>query len=174
MSTRPSAGPVPDSPLRVALARAALLFGFWIILMPSAKPGDLAVGAFTAAAATWLSLRLLPPAAGGLRFGPLLALLPRFLWQSVLAGFDVARRVFDPRLPLRTGLVKCPLGFPPGLTRNTFATITSLLPGTLPLGDDEDGVLVYHCLDIGQPVAEQLGAEAQALERVLVLGKGRA
>ena len=157
MTAQPSVMPAArlDSPRRAALARGAAFFALWIVLMQSAKPGDVAIGAFATIAATWVSLRLLPPMAGCLHFGALLALMPHFLWESVRAGIDVARRAFAPSLPLRPGFVNCPLGFPPGLARNTFATITSLLPGSVP-ADEESGVLVYHCLDTAQPVVEQL------------------
>jgi multicomponent Na+:H+ antiporter subunit E len=169
---RPAAIPAArlPAPRRVALARAIAFGSLWLVLMPSTKPADLAFGAFAAFAATWLSLRLLPPAAGCLRFGALVALLPHFLRESVRAGIDVARRAFSPSLPLAPGFVSCPLGFPPGLARNTFATITSLLPGSVP-ADEADGVLVYHCLDLTQPVVEQLWQEERLLARALVAGR---
>jgi len=47
-----------------------------------------------------------------------------------------------------------------------FAALTSLLPGTVPTGE-ENGQLVYHCLDVGQPVIAQLAAEEEALSRAL-------
>ena len=159
--------------LRAGLARGAAFFVLWLVLMPSAKPYDLAAGAIATIAATWASLRLLPPEAGHVRIGVLLVLLPHFLWQSVLAGIDVARRAFDPRMPMRPGLVDCPLNFPPGLARNTFATITSLLPGSVPCGDKQ-GVLVYHCLDITQPAIEQLREEERLFVRALIAGKEHA
>ena len=46
-------------------------------------------------------------------------------------------------------------GFPRGHARNLFATITSLMPGTLPCGEGER-TIEYHCLDVGQPVAAQM------------------
>jgi multicomponent Na+:H+ antiporter subunit E len=159
-----------DSPRTAGLARGAAFFLLWMVLMQSAKPADLAVGVFAMTAATWASMRLLPPVTGCLNFGALLALLPHFIRESVLAGIDVARRVFDPRLPLRTGFVTCPLGFPPGLARNTFATITSLLPGAVPCGE-ENGELVYHCLDTGQSVVEQLWKEERLFSRAIVAGR---
>ena len=102
----------PKSTLSTVLPRGVAFFVLWMVLMQSTKPADLAVGAFATLGATWLSLHLLAPAAGHLRFGSLFALLPHFIWESVLAGIDVARRAFDPRLPLRTGFVNCPLDFP--------------------------------------------------------------
>ena len=90
----------------------------------------------------------------------------RFLCQSVVAGADVARRALDPRMPLQPGFLAYPVSFPPGIARNAFATLTSLLPGTVPAGD-ENGQLVYHCLDVDQPVASQLAAEEAALTRAI-------
>jgi multicomponent Na+:H+ antiporter subunit E len=153
-----------------ALARFLALFALWLVLIRSVAPADLAVGALTAAVATWTSLRLLPPAAGRLKLAALAARLPRFLWQSVLAGIDVARRALAPRLPLATGLVTYRTGLPRGQARNTFASITSLLPGTVPLADEEAGI-VYHCLDTAQPVAEQLATEERPYAKALEPGR---
>jgi multicomponent Na+:H+ antiporter subunit E len=153
-----------------ALSRFVGLLALWIVLIRSAQPADLVVGALTAAVATWTSLRLLPPAAGRLKFAALAARLPRFLWQSVLAGIDVARRALHPRLPLATGFVTYRTGLPRGQARNTFATVTSLLPGTVPLADEETGI-VYHCLDTTQPVADQLAADERAYGKALEPGR---
>ncbi len=156
-----------------ALWRGTAFFLLWLALMQSGKPADLAIGAFASAGATWVSLRLMAPAAGGLHVGQLLALLPHFLWESVLAGIDVAGRAFNPRLPLCPGFVNCPLAFPPGFARNTFATITSLLPGSVP-ADETESVLVYHCLDTTAPVVEQLWKEERLLAKALVAGRRHA
>ena len=147
--------------LRASLVRAAGFLAFWLILF-GVSPADLPVGALAAAAATWASLRLLPPGSWRLRPVALARLALRFLWQSIVAGVDVARRALDPRLPLRPGFVTYPVRFPPGTARNAFTTLTSLLPGTVPAGD-ESGQLVYHCLDVDQPVVSQLAAEETAL-----------
>ena len=143
---------------------------FWVALIGFSFSA-LLVGAVAAGGATWVSLRLLPPAPQRVRLGALVLLLPRFLWQSLLAGWDVARRAFDPRLPLRPGFVTFSSSHAPGHLRNTFATIASLLPGTLPCGESEGGI-VFHCLDVGQPVVAQLAAEEAALARVLERAPG--
>ena len=132
--------------MRVATMRGLFFLALWLALMPSAKPADLAVGLVATIVATWASLRLLPPAAGQFRVGALLVYLPHFLWQSMLAGFDIARRALDPRLPLRPGFVSCPTRLPPGRARNEFKSFTSLLPGSVPCGEEQDAI-VYHCLD---------------------------
>jgi len=133
-------------------------------VLTAAGPADLAAGVLATVAATWVSVRLLPP--GRSRFSPtaLCRLALGFLYQSVVAGVDVARRALDPRLPLRPGFVTYPVRLPPGNARNVFTTLTSLLPGTVPAGE-ANGQLVYHCLDVDQPVVAQLAAEEAALSK---------
>jgi multicomponent Na+:H+ antiporter subunit E len=155
------------SPTRAALVRGAALFAIWIVLIRSSAPGDLALGVLASAVATWVSLRLVPAEQGYLRYGALLAFVPHFLWESVIAGVDVARRAFAPSMPLKPGFVRYPVSLPRGLARNTFTTITSLLPGSVPAGEAE-GTIVYHCLDVGQPVVAQLSTEERALAKALV------
>lgn len=154
-----------------ALSRGSAIYLLWMVLMQSVKPGDLVMGLLTAILATWISLHLLKPESGRFRFGKLLALLPHFIWVSVIAGIDVARRAFDPRMPLQPGFVSCPLDFPPGLARNTFATFTSLMPGTVSIAETDEE-LIYHCLDTSQPVVEQLWKEERLLARAIVMSRG--
>jgi multicomponent Na+:H+ antiporter subunit E len=156
--------------VKVALMRGAGFCVLWLILVQSSHADDLVMGAFTAIAATWLSLRLIPPASVHLRVWGLVSLFPHFLQVSILAGVDVARRAFDPRMPLQTGFVNCPLGFPPGLTRNTFATITSLMPGVASVGETES-VLIYHCLDTSQSVVDKLWEQERLLAWALNAGR---
>jgi multicomponent Na+:H+ antiporter subunit E len=154
----------PGGPALVTRAFAFALL--WLALLPSAKAGDLAMGAFAVACATWTSLRLLPPSLGRVRLGLLLLQVPRLAWGSVVAGLDVARRALSPAMPLATGMVDCPVALPRGVGRTTFATITSLLPGTVPAGERDD-TLEYHVLDVGQPVLEDLHEEERRLDSVL-------
>ena len=157
------------SPRRSALIRGAAFFILWLVLAQSAKAADLAVGVFAAICATWVSLSLLPPSASRLRLTRLILLVPHFLWQSVRAGIDVAGRALAPRVRLHTGFVRFPSGLPAGQARNTFTTITSLLPGTVPCGEEE-GAIVYHCLDTTQPVLNQLADEERRLAAVVLAG----
>ena len=148
-----------------AVLRAAGFLGFWLALA-GAHVGDLPAAAVAVGAATWASLHLWPPGAGTLRLTALPGLVLRFLWQSVVAGWDVATRAFSRTPRVRPGFTVYPVGFPRGSARNFFTTLTSLLPGTVPAGEDE-GLLLYHCLDIEQPVAAQLAAEEAELARVI-------
>src|SRR5208282_3339277 len=119
------------APSRPAVVRAVGFFVLWIMLT-GGNPADLGAGAVAALAATWASVRLLPPGTNRVRPVALTGLTLRFLRQSVVAGVDVARRALDPRLPLHLGFVVYPTGLPRGPGRNMFTAVMSLLPGTVP------------------------------------------
>jgi len=158
------------SKARAGSVRALLLFALWLVVDQSAKPANLLFGIAATAGATWTSLWLLPPATGRVRTGMLLLLLPRFLWNSLVAGVDVARRAFSPSLPLNPGFVDYPVGLPRGSARNAFELISSLLPGSVPT-DETEAAIEYHCLDVRQPVVEQLAVEERAHAVALVPGR---
>jgi multicomponent Na+:H+ antiporter subunit E len=151
---------------RSLLARAAGLLGFWLILSELSAI-DLLVGALAALMAASASLYLLPPERWRFRPVVLAGLGVRFLQQSIWASIDVAWRALDPRLPLRPGFVSYRPHLPPGPSRNALLAMTSLLPGTLPCGPDEEGGLAVHCLDLSQPVVEHLTVEEAAFSRAL-------
>lgn len=164
--------------VRAGLMRGVGLFGFWLLLARpwSGEPGDapwaeLVLGVLATVAAVWTSLRLLPPSPGRLRPGALARLAGRFLWQSLAAGIDVARRAFDPRLPIAPGYLAYPVRLPDGPRRDAFGAFTSLMPGTLPVGTDPDGALVYHCLDVNLPVTEGLARDEALLGAALGVGR---
>jgi multicomponent Na+:H+ antiporter subunit E len=147
-----------SSTLGSAISRAVGFFGFWLVLT-GADSADLAAGSVAAVAATWASLRLMPAEQWNLRPIKLAKFVLHFLRQSIAAGTDVALRALDPRLPLRPGFVIYQARLPPGTKRNAFCAIMSLLPGTLPCGPAEGHGLTIHCLDVTQPVVDQLAAE---------------
>lgn len=156
----------PSGGIWPALAlRATVFLCLWLVIA-GANTKDIPAAVSAIALATWASLHLLERS--GARRSPRamaqLALL--FLYQSVVAGADVARRALDPRMPLRPGFVAYPTGLPRGMRRNVFTTLTSLLPGTVPAGED-DGNILYHCLDVGQSIVAELAAEEAALVRAL-------
>ena len=157
--SRPAEPPV-NGPGTVgsAISRGAGFFCFWLVLT-DADTGDLAAGLAAAVAATWASLRLMPAQQWSLRPIKLAQFMLHFLRQSIAAGIDVAQRALDPRLRLRPGFVVYHAHLPPGTARDAFCAIMSLLPGTLPCGPAEGNGLTVHCLDVTQPVVEQLAAE---------------
>jgi multicomponent Na+:H+ antiporter subunit E len=151
---------------RAAAARGALFLSFWLMISGWAL-ADFPVGLAAVTAATWTSLRLLPPGGSRVRFVSLASLVASFLRQSIVSGTDVAWRALNPKLRLRPGFVACPLRLPPGSQRSAFCALSSLMPGTLPTGTDVHGALLVHCLDIGQPVAANLAAEERLFIRAV-------
>jgi multicomponent Na+:H+ antiporter subunit E len=138
---------------------------FWLVL-DGGKPFGLVIGLPAVALVTWISLRLLPPGGQSLRWGAVVSLGGHFLWDSIVAGLDVARRVFDPRLPLRTGFVTCECKLPAGPRRDFFLAMSSLMPGSLPVEEGADGSVVLHCLDTDQPQAALLAANEKKLRKL--------
>lgn len=145
----------------------ALAFSACWLGLTRGEPADLPAGAVAVVAATWASLHLTPPGDSHVRPLRLVGFSIRFLLQSVLAGADVAWRALAPRVRLQPGTLTCSTRFPPGTTRNAFCAVTSLLPGTLPSGRSTDGGLLIHCLDLSQPVTDQLAAEEARFARML-------
>jgi multicomponent Na+:H+ antiporter subunit E len=158
---------------RAIFVRGTAYFVVWMI-MAGGQLADVAPGLVVAAVATWVSLVLLPldPAFAAVRPLAVLQLALRFVWGSVVAGLDIARRAFSPSLPLKPGYRNYPVGLPPGTSRNLFTSVTSLMPGTLPSGTDETGRLVYHCLDVEQPVLQELTQEEARLVAALGTAPG--
>jgi multicomponent Na+:H+ antiporter subunit E len=161
-------GEVEPSRLRSWAGRFLLYLFLWIVMVGGGL-ADLAAGAVAAVAATWCSMALMPPDPAAAPFRPLrwLGLMLRFIWGSVRGGFDVARQAFRPQLALRPGYHAYAPGLAPGAPRDLFLSITSLLPGTLCVGTDESGALVYHCLDVDKPVAEELAEEEARVMAIL-------
>jgi multicomponent Na+:H+ antiporter subunit E len=61
------------------------------------------------------------------------------------------------------GLGTLPHPYRSGPARSAFCALSSLLPGTLPIGPDEGDALLMRCLDVGQPVPARMAAEARFL-----------
>ncbi|MCW8890558.1 MAG: Na+/H+ antiporter subunit E [Sedimenticola sp.] len=87
-----------------------------------------------------------PPSDRPVHFLKLFLFLPFFLKQSLLGGVDVARRAFQPKLPIDPLLVECSLRLPPGAPQVFMTNMVSLLPGTLS-ARLENSVLTMHVLD---------------------------
>ncbi len=145
--------------------RALAFFALWLVLHGGGLTG-LAVGALTATAAAWLSLALLRPGPRPVAIGALTRLVLRFPVESVRAGLDVARRALSPSLPLRPGLVQCPVRLPAGTGRNAFHAYLSLQPGTLPVAMRDQTTLLVHALDLQQPVVAAVATGEAAFARI--------
>ena len=154
------------SPSRIASGRFALFLAFWLMIA-GYKVADLPVGVISAVSATWASLKLMPATTARLRFLPFVMFVLHFVRQSASAGMEVAWLAFNPRMPLNPGFIVFRCHLRTTATRSAFCAISSLLPGALPTGTNEEGDLVIHCLDVSKPVTAGLAMEEVLLTRVL-------
>jgi multicomponent Na+:H+ antiporter subunit E len=139
----------------VWLRRFAIGYGIWLVLA-GWSPWNAVVGIAAAALAVWAGGILLPYPGGSPAIPRIVRFAARFLWQSVAGGVDVAWRVFQPVMPLCPGIVKVAPRLPAGPGRLLFLALASLPPGSLACGVDEDGDLLFHCLDTREDVTGAL------------------
>lgn len=173
IGSRPAQGlmvPWRNRPVLAIVWRAVAFVALWLILVGGRNPADRPAIVVAVVAATWASLRLLPPGRTHLSPIAFVRFVSRFLHQSIVAGVDVAWRALHPRLPVRPGFVVYQPHLPLGAALDAFCALTSLAPGTLPAGPDDSGAIVVHCLDVGQPVASRLAADEELFIRAL--GRG--
>jgi len=71
-------------------------------------------------------------------------------------------------MPLQPGIVKVIPRLPDGLPRLLFGSIASLQPGSLACGVDDEGNLLFHCLDTREDVQ---GALSQTQDELAKLWK---
>jgi multicomponent Na+:H+ antiporter subunit E len=84
----------------------------------------------------------------GLRWARLAGFALFFFRQSVLGGWDVARRVLERRPRINPGYVDYETSLPAGPARHFYVGVISLLPGTLTTGVEGDRIVV-HTIDAG-------------------------
>lgn len=134
--------------IRAFAPRAALAALTWYALTDGASGWDtwiigLPAILFAAAVGTAMS----PPFGwswrGALRF------VAFFVRESWLGAVDVARRAFDPRMPIAPGLFEHQLRMSSDLARVAAVNTSSLLPGSLVV-DIEGSALLIHALDLEQ------------------------
>ena len=139
----------------ISFVSRGLLFSLIWWVLTSGSISSWWIGAPAVLLALFASLLLLPPLPfswfGFVRF------VPFFLYHSLLGGVDVARRVFQPRLPIAPDLVEYPLQLPQGLAQVLMVYTVSLLPGTLS-AELGERVLKVHVLDDGHDFKSELVA----------------
>ena len=162
-----STGDASFGAARAAAARAAFFLAFWLMISGWA-PADLPVGLAAVVGATWVSLRFLPPK--GSRFRLALARGARSEFLTPVGGFGNGCGVAGPQSEAATGsrIGRLPVASARrAASEARFCALSSLMPGTLPTGTDEQGALLVHCLDMSQPVAANLAAEERLFIRAV-------
>jgi multicomponent Na+:H+ antiporter subunit E len=140
--------------LRALLFRLILYTFLWWGLSEGRLPNVLpALGVIILT--TGVSFYCIPPGKWSLRITELPGFLFFFLVETFLAGMDVARRAFHPRLPLAPDVVAYSLRLPRQSAKIFFVWAVSLLPGTASVSLEGNQVLI-HVLDKHQAQQEKL------------------
>jgi multicomponent Na+:H+ antiporter subunit E len=129
--------------LRVSL----ILYLFWLILSGHFTPLLLTLGALSAMLSTWLLWRMDKVDKTPVCLLPSLALLSYgfwLLWELVKANINVARRIWDPALPVEPGWTRLPVNVSSPMQKALYANSITLTPGTLTADVFEDHFLVHH------------------------------
>jgi multicomponent Na+:H+ antiporter subunit E len=127
------------------LSRAMLFALLWLVLAGT-DPLSWVVGLPAVLLATYAAARLSTRVGADPRPMRLLAFAPFFVWESILGGLDVARRVLGPRVHIDPALISYRLRLRDPAAQVVFLDSISLLPGTL-TADFRDGVAQVHALD---------------------------
>ena len=134
-----------------SLISGFLLFVFWFLLSGQTGVLFLSLGLGSVVIVLWLMQRMdrhdRYPAemVFGLEFARYLAWL---MWQVLRANIDVARRIWDPSMPIRPVYRKLEVSIQQPLLKTIYANSITLTPGTVTVkvGDDHFWV---HALDPG-------------------------
>lgn len=144
------------STLAAAAWRGLLAALIWWVLTEGAGGWLLGAPAVVLAVAASLALA---PADASLRLSPvgLARYLAVFVARSVVAGLQVARLAFAPRVALAPAQHAIVTTLPPGLPRVVLANTLTLQPGTLSVALEGDRLRV-HVLDDSQPLEDDVRA----------------
>lgn len=123
-----------------------VLYSFWLILSGHFSPLLLILGAFSVLLVAWLLRRM--DRVDGTRFAPRFGFALAgygvwLLWNLVRANIDVARRIWDPSLPVQPGWTRLPVRLSSPMQRALYANSITLTPGTLTADVHEDHFLVH-------------------------------
>lgn len=130
----------------------------WWILAEGRGDGWL-LGGVAVVAATWTSVKLLPPVQQPIRLAGLIGFFGFFLWNSLRGGIQVAGMALRGSAALQPQIIELPVTLPAGGARVLLVNALGLMPGTLSV-DLIGTSLRLHVLDERLPVV----AEMQALE----------
>lgn len=125
------------------------------ILLNRGEVASFLVGIPAILLGVWLSSLLPAQPRWSVPAGRLIGFAPFFLQQSLLGGWDVARRALRTKVAVEPGFVTHDLRLAPGPARIFFLDAITLLPGTLSAELVGDQVEV-HAIDLSQPIATDL------------------
>ena len=132
--------------MKLPLYLTLVLFGVWLLWSGHTEPLLISLGALSTVSVVAVCWRmgLIDEEAVPFKL-PLRAplFLPWLLWQVVRSNVDVARRILDPRLPIRPELIRVKASQRDDLGRTIYANSITLTPGTVSVGVEKDEIIVH-------------------------------
>ena len=124
------------------------LFVIWIGLTMSFSIQELTTGFIVSFIIAMLYVKNYP-SSDNFRFRPIayIIYLFTFLKALVLANWDVAKRVIDPKLPINPGIVAIKTNLKEDYKKLMLANSITLTPGTITMRVDDD-TLFIHWIDV--------------------------
>lgn len=144
------------------------LFVIWIGLTMSFSFQELTTGFIVSFIIAMLYVKNYP-SSDSFRFRPIayIIYLITFLKALVLANWDVAKRVIDPKLPINPGIVAIKTNLQEDYKKLMLANSITLTPGTITMRVTDD-TLFIHWIDVVTSEIEKAGEEiAGDFERTL-------
>ncbi len=144
------------------------LFIIWVGLTMSFDIQELTTGFIVSFIIAMLYVKNYP-SSDSFRFRPLayIIYLYTFLKALVLANWDVAKRVIDPKLPINPGIVAIKTNLKEDYKKLMLANSITLTPGTITM-DVRDDTLFIHWIDVVTSDVKEAGEEiAGDFERTL-------
>jgi multicomponent Na+:H+ antiporter subunit E len=132
--------------VKLPLYLTLVLFGVWLLWSGHTEPLLISLGVVSTVSVVAVCRRMGLIDEEAVPLGlPLRAplFLPWLLWQVVKSNVDVARRILDPRLPIRPELIRVKAGQRDDLGRTIYANSITLTPGTVSVGVEGDEIVVH-------------------------------
>lgn len=134
----------------LAVAPFVVTSALWLLLSGYFEPLMLTFGLLSCLLVVWLALRLKVIHPGLYAVGHHLRLFSYVPWlikEIVISNIDVAKRIWNPRLPISPTMVRAKASQKTRLGLTTHANSITLTPGTLAVAVEEDeGVIIVHGL----------------------------
>jgi multicomponent Na+:H+ antiporter subunit E len=155
-------------PMRKSISLFVLLFTVWLVLSGYFEALLLILGLVSCAFVVWIAKRqdVVDHEAHPVNLRPIRWILYTFwlVGEIVKSNIDVAKRVWDPKLPISPTIVKVPAD-PDELRQVIYANSITLTPGTVSI-DLTDATITVHSLTREGALALEQGEMARRVRGV--------
>jgi len=134
------------------------LYAFWLLLSGYYLPLLLSLGGVSALIVVWILRRMDKADAEPIALRPGLKLMHYIGWllgQVIIANIDVARRIWNPKLPIQPSWEKLDIKVKSDLEKTVYANSITLTPGTLTTDVKDDHFMIHNLTPEGMESLRQ-------------------